>query len=248
MPAIELSFGDQDLGKYKIVKQITVIGRDPTADIVIDNLGISRHHCQVEKRGPLYVAKDLESQNGTLVGGVRISEQNLNDGDEITIGKYKLTFRYNESAGVAAEGQQVEKSVAEAPDALQTYVMDGKAIRAQLKEMEGAGGGPMSAAQHAAALDPLKPRGINVATTTYRKEEGGGFKALLVMSLLLNFLLLLGLIFFGVVLVKHYMRTQPPAVESPESPGDAEPATGEGSETEEDLDTEHIMGEGILIP
>jgi len=248
MPSIELHFGDQDLGKYKVVKPITIIGRDPTADVVIDNLGISRHHCHIEKRGPVYVVKDLESSNGTFVGGAKVAEHNLNDGDEITIGKYRLIFHYTESEGTEAKAGAGPATpvAASAPDTLQTYVMDGKAIRSQLKEMErrsgmAESGGPMSAAEHAAMLDPLKPRGITV-TSTYKKDEGG-YKALLIMSLVLNFLLLVGMLVFGVLVVRQVWKQNNPATESTENPAGEGNGGKSGSSDKNDF-----SGTGLLIP
>ncbi|HHN46151.1 MAG TPA: FHA domain-containing protein [Planctomycetes bacterium] len=247
MPAIELHFGDQDLGKYKIVKATTIVGRDPTADIVIDNLGISRHHCQIEKRGPVFVAKDLESSNGTFVGGAKISEHNLNDGDEITIGKYRLVFRYTESAGQAAASQPAPAAKAPAadsstaPDTLQTYVMDGKSIREQLKQMEQKGGAAMSAAEHAAMMDPLKPRGITV-TTSHKKDDEGGYKTLLMLSLVLNIILIILMLAAGVLVVSYVMKLDRARIESMED-RDAEAYEEEAVDEEIDL-----SGEGILLP
>ncbi|MDB5386636.1 MAG: garA 6 [Planctomycetaceae bacterium] len=68
-------------------KAITLIGRHPDCDGVLpDNQKISRRHCciaQVENR---LILRDLGSMNGVTVNGEQVSEIDLKDGDEITIG------------------------------------------------------------------------------------------------------------------------------------------------------------------
>lgn len=68
-------------------KAITLIGRHPDCDAVLDeNQKISRRHCciaQVENR---LVLRDLGSMNGIRVNGETIVETDLREGDEITIG------------------------------------------------------------------------------------------------------------------------------------------------------------------
>ncbi len=69
------------------------IGRSPDSAVLLDDVTVSRHHATVE-RGPdgLYVV-DLESLNGTYVNRRRVERHRLRDGDELQIGKFKLTFR-----------------------------------------------------------------------------------------------------------------------------------------------------------
>ena len=62
------------------------IGRGEEADIHLDDEGISRLHCSLEARGPEAVLRDLGSQNGTYVGGERVQERVLVDGDRVQIG------------------------------------------------------------------------------------------------------------------------------------------------------------------
>lgn len=68
-------------------KAITLIGRHPDCDAVLDdNQKISRRHCciaQVENR---LVLRDLGSMNGVRVNGEPVVEVDLQEGDEITIG------------------------------------------------------------------------------------------------------------------------------------------------------------------
>jgi hypothetical protein len=68
------------------------IGRRPDSDVFLDDVTVSRDHALVVRRGDEVHLDDLGSLNGTYVNRRRIDSQRLEDGDEIQIGKYKLTF------------------------------------------------------------------------------------------------------------------------------------------------------------
>ncbi len=68
------------------------IGRSPDAEVFLDDVTVSRNHALiVRRRDGLYV-DDLGSLNGTYVNRHRIDSHRLADGDELQVGKYKLTF------------------------------------------------------------------------------------------------------------------------------------------------------------
>ena len=68
------------------------IGRTPDAPIFLDDVTVSRNHALlVRRRDGLYI-DDLGSLNGTYVNRRRIESHHLADGDELQVGKYKLTF------------------------------------------------------------------------------------------------------------------------------------------------------------
>ena len=83
--------------RYPLIGAHTVIGRDELADVVLDDPGISRRHCEVRvtNDGPRLVTsiRDLGSTNGTFVNGERITSTRLDEGDEITIGRTHAVFR-----------------------------------------------------------------------------------------------------------------------------------------------------------
>ena len=68
------------------------IGRRPDADIFLDDVTVSRDHALLVKRGGDYYLDDLGSLNGTYVNRHRIESHRLEDGDELQVGKFKLTF------------------------------------------------------------------------------------------------------------------------------------------------------------
>ena len=68
------------------------IGRRPDSEVFLDDVTVSRDHAILVRRGDEVFLDDLGSLNGTYVNRRRIDSQRLEDGDEVQIGKYKLTF------------------------------------------------------------------------------------------------------------------------------------------------------------
>jgi hypothetical protein len=68
------------------------IGRRPDSDVFLDDVTVSRDHALLVKRGDDYYLDDLGSLNGTYVNRHRIESHRLEDGDELQVGKFKLTF------------------------------------------------------------------------------------------------------------------------------------------------------------
>ena len=68
------------------------IGRSPEASVFLDDVTVSRNHALlVRRRDGLYL-DDLGSLNGTYVNRRRIESHKLQNGDELQVGKYKLTY------------------------------------------------------------------------------------------------------------------------------------------------------------
>lgn len=73
------------------VDQVTV-GRRPESVVFLDDVTVSRDHAMLVRRGDGWHLDDLGSLNGTYVNRRRIDSCVLQDGDEVQVGKYKLTF------------------------------------------------------------------------------------------------------------------------------------------------------------
>ena len=69
------------------------IGRRPDSAVFLDDVTVSRDHALLVRRGSEWYIDDCGSLNGTYVNRERIDSQRLADGDELQVGKYKLTFR-----------------------------------------------------------------------------------------------------------------------------------------------------------
>ena len=70
-----------------------IIGRDPTCDLTLDSHHISRRHMSCTVTDREVRVKDLGSRNNILVGGVRVKEATLKDGDEVKVGEMCLLFQ-----------------------------------------------------------------------------------------------------------------------------------------------------------
>ena len=70
----------------------TTIGRSPDCGIFLDDVTVSRKHAVVLQRDEHWFIEDQGSLNGTFVNRRRVESAELSDGDEIQIGKYRLTF------------------------------------------------------------------------------------------------------------------------------------------------------------
>jgi len=60
--------------------------------VFLDDITVSRDHALLIPRGDQWHLDDCGSLNGTYVNRERIDTHRLEDGDEVQIGKYKLTF------------------------------------------------------------------------------------------------------------------------------------------------------------
>jgi hypothetical protein len=70
----------------------TLIGRSPECDVFLDDVTVSRKHAELVRDGDTFTISDLGSLNGTFVNKKRIESAELEDDDEVQIGKYRLTF------------------------------------------------------------------------------------------------------------------------------------------------------------
>jgi DNA-binding winged helix-turn-helix (wHTH) protein len=89
--------------RFALFEGQNIVGRDPDADVHIEHGSVSRRHARVSVRGGMAVLEDLQSRNGTFVGGRRIeSPVELHDGDIIGLGPVTLTFQAFTSPGSTA--------------------------------------------------------------------------------------------------------------------------------------------------
>jgi len=79
--------------RTRLVEGTNLIGRAPDVSIQCDAVGVSRHHARVLVANGTATLQDLGSKNGTFLQKTRITSARLSDGDEIRLGKQKLTFR-----------------------------------------------------------------------------------------------------------------------------------------------------------
>ena len=92
-PALVVRSGGGRAGEHFIPEgEWTTIGRSPDCDIFLDDVTVSRNHAVLVERDGRFFVEDQGSLNGTFVNRRRIDNQELENGDELQIGKYRLTF------------------------------------------------------------------------------------------------------------------------------------------------------------
>lgn len=159
---IRVSLKGRPLHAFRFVKDVIEVGRDPDADIFLDNPSISRHHLKIERTpGGYYAAEDLGSSNGTYVNDKQIRREYLMKNDVVRVGKYALWVTYEEDArSVPTEaGKPVSPKTYEGTTVLSVSELEemmehaAPARRPELKLVE-AGTGPPTAAPHAGLGEP----------------------------------------------------------------------------------------------
>ena len=78
--------------RFLLDQDVTVAGRHPDADIFLDDVTVSRKHAEFIRSGNRFSVTDLGSMNGTYAVGSRVDSADLSHGDEVQIGKFRMTF------------------------------------------------------------------------------------------------------------------------------------------------------------
>lgn len=121
---VVVELGGKEVVRVPLKGSRMVVGRDPAADIHLDNRALSRRHAQIEKRGAAIWLRDLGSQNGSFVNGERVEGQRaLNMGDVIELGRYKLSI-----AGVEQAADNTPVLTLTGPEGQHRFAMVGDEI------------------------------------------------------------------------------------------------------------------------
>jgi hypothetical protein len=92
-PALVVRSGGGRSGEsFRPSGERTRIGRSPDCEIFLDDVTVSRNHAELVERDGKFFVEDQGSLNGTFVNRRRIDNAPLENGDEVQIGKYRLTF------------------------------------------------------------------------------------------------------------------------------------------------------------
>lgn len=84
--------GDELVEVKQFDQQQVVIGKNGDLDIALQDQNVSPIHAMIEERDSGYYVSDLGSQLGTFHNGEKTFDGQLNSGDELTIGAYKIQF------------------------------------------------------------------------------------------------------------------------------------------------------------
>ena len=93
-PALVVRSGGGRAGETFVPEtERTTIGRSPECEIFLDDVTVSRKHAVLVRTPEGFRIEDQGSLNGTFLNRRRIESAQLSDGDEVQVGKYRLTFR-----------------------------------------------------------------------------------------------------------------------------------------------------------
>jgi predicted component of type VI protein secretion system len=90
-----------------LLAERTIVGRAPDAGIQIEDEAVSWNHLEIERRGDVLMATDLDSRNGTALNGEPLDRpRRLRNGDTLLVGGHRLEI----SEGAAPGGATVPSS------------------------------------------------------------------------------------------------------------------------------------------
>lgn len=105
--------------EFEVVDNEVHIGRELDNALRLSDPSISRHHAVLRRTAEGWEIQDLQSSNGVLVNGTRVTTAALKDGDRVTLGQIQITF----SDPVSSMGT-VRMPIGEPPSPLGTVRMD----------------------------------------------------------------------------------------------------------------------------
>jgi pSer/pThr/pTyr-binding forkhead associated (FHA) protein len=96
--------------RFLLDEDVTKAGRHPNADIFLDDVTVSRQHAEFRRTQNGFTVVDTRSLNGTYVNNDRVDSVTLRNGNEVQIGKFRLTFY----AARTVPGQSTQHTTAQA--------------------------------------------------------------------------------------------------------------------------------------
>ena len=95
MPVLTYTDG-QTPRQIEFDKPRFTMGKRQTNDLVLNDVKISREHCEIVASGSGYVLRDLGSRNGTFVDGARVvGEAPLRDGAVVQLASLPVPVTFN---------------------------------------------------------------------------------------------------------------------------------------------------------
>lgn len=97
------------LQRFELKKTPVTIGRALDNDIVLADIGVSRHHAVIEVDDGTWVIKDLGSRNGIRVMNRFVTVYTLHDNDEVYLGNVCLRFVLLSDARIQVQEDDVNE-------------------------------------------------------------------------------------------------------------------------------------------
>ncbi len=97
--------------RWELGDKPIAVGRDKSADVVIEDAALSRRHFVVKREGENYLLTDLDSENGTWVDGRRAQATHLHHHDCIVAGRTLFLFSAQTPGVAKAEDKLQQPSI-----------------------------------------------------------------------------------------------------------------------------------------
>lgn len=167
MPKISVVIDGVVIKEVSLTKARTTLGRRPYNDIVIDNLTVSGEHAALIKTGSEVAIEDLNSTNGTYIGGKSIKKHVLQHNDVLEVGKYKITFEADPAIDA------FEKTMVFKPKSIPEPVVSAPVplheLRGSIKVLSGSAAGREMAITK--VVTTVGKPGVSVAAITQRRHN-----------------------------------------------------------------------------
>jgi predicted component of type VI protein secretion system len=86
-----ISSGGEAPRSVALAGEVTVVGRSPEAGVQLEDEAVSWNHLEIERRGEVLMATDLDSSNGTALNGEPLDRpRRLRNGDTLIVGGHRL--------------------------------------------------------------------------------------------------------------------------------------------------------------
>ena len=78
---------------FNLTGDQATIGRATDNDIVLNDFSVSRRHAYLRRENGVWILRDNQSTNGVRVNERPVPESPISDGDQVTIGTFRLLFK-----------------------------------------------------------------------------------------------------------------------------------------------------------
>ncbi|MHB1558432.1 MAG: SpoIIE family protein phosphatase [Isosphaeraceae bacterium] len=93
VPTLQIISGPFTGQLFTLERDVTIIGRNPECDVVLQPKSVSRRHAAIVRKEGGFLLRDMGSTRGTFVNGVKLTNPvMLQDGNTLQIGELLLTF------------------------------------------------------------------------------------------------------------------------------------------------------------
>jgi len=87
---LRVSLKGRPVRSHSFTKDVITFGRDPEADVFLDNPGVSRAHLKIERVADGWYVEDLGSANGTSLNDAPLQRERLDNEDVLRVGKFSV--------------------------------------------------------------------------------------------------------------------------------------------------------------